>query len=118
MSGTEIVKKLDELLKDDKNFDTRAGLRFMTELVRDAFDYIKQQKDGEKEKTQVQNSIITRIGNVENGLNEFLELRKREQEKAETERTWWRRAFIAPVIILLINQIVEWGRLIAEAMAR
>lgn len=114
MSGKDIIRTIDELLKDDKNFDTRSGLRLMAELVRDAFDYIEGQRKNDQERTNVQNSIITRIGNVENGLNEFLELRKREHEKAETERIWWRRAFIAPVIILLLNQMFEWFKAFAE----
>jgi hypothetical protein len=114
MSGTDIVKKLDELLRDDKNIDTRSGLRLQMELVRDAFDYIELQKKNEQEKTSVQNSIMTRLGNVEGGLQQFLELRKKEQEKAETERAWWRRAFLAPVIILLINQMAEWIKAFAE----
>jgi len=116
MTGSDIVSTLDNLLADDKNFDTRAGLRLYAELVRDAFRYIEEQKRGEQEKTSVQMSMLTRITHVENGLNEFLELRRKEHEKAETERMWWRRAFIAPVIILLLNQVWEWARLFVEWM--
>lgn len=108
MSGADIVNKLDELLKDDKNFDTRAGLRFMTELVRDAFDYIEAQKKSDQDKTSTQNSILTRLSHVENGLNDFMKLRKAEQEKAEVERRTWRWAIFTPITGYVVIEILKW----------
>jgi hypothetical protein len=113
MSDT-VSKTLEKLLEDDRNFDTRAGLRLYAELVRDAFRYIEDQKKREGEKSQVQNSILTRIGVVETGLREFMELRKKEQERAETDREKWRWAIIGPMAFLMLNQIFEWVKAFAE----
>ena len=100
-----IADKIDELLKSDATFTTRAGVRFMTEVVRDAFAFIEQEKKHQQEVDDKQKSIETRVGNVENGLNEFLKLRKTEQERAEAERVRWRWAIITPTIGLLFTTL-------------
>lgn len=96
--SNRISDKIDKLLEDDRNFDTRAGLRLYAELVSDAFEYIEQQKTKDQ-------SILTRLTNVENGLHDFMELRRKEQEKAETERVRWRWAIITPTIGLFFTTL-------------
>jgi hypothetical protein len=103
-----IAEKIDELLADDSNFDTRTGLRFMTELVKSAFEYIEDEKKKQSDTDALQGSIITRITNVENGLNEFLKMRKAEQERNETERSKWRLAILSPTILLVVGELVKW----------
>ena len=105
MTGSDIISTLDNLLQDDKNMDTRAGLRLYAELVRDAFRYIESEKSKQEERTQVQNSIITRITHVENGLNDFLKMREKEQEKAQVERERWRWAILGPMIVIILNEL-------------
>ena len=108
MTGTQISQKIDELLRDDRNFDTRAGLRLYAELVRDAFNYIEEEKEQKESDNQARISILTRLTNVENGLNDFLTLRKKEQEKNETERQKWRWAFITPTAGLIVVEVARW----------
>ena len=100
-----IADKIDELLKSDATFTTRAGMRFMTEVVRDAFKFIEEEKQRNKEADEAQQSFITRLGNVETGLNDFLKLRAKEQERAETERVRWRWAIITPTIGLFFTML-------------
>ena len=114
MTGSDIIRTLDDLLKDDRNFDTRAGLRLYAELVRDAFRYIEEQKKNDLEKTSIQNSILTRISVVEMGLKEFLERREAEQKKAEEERSKWRWAIIAPMLVILLNNTWDWLKAFVE----
>lgn len=108
MTSSNIINKLDELLKDDRNFDTRAGLRFMAELVRDAFEFIEEEREKNVADADALKSFSTRIGHVENGLNDFLKMRAREQESAAAERTFYRRAVIGGIITILLGQIAQW----------
>ena len=103
-----MADKIDELLQSDATFSTRSGVRFLTEVIRDAFEYIEKEQQRNKETDQLQNSIVTRIGSVENGLNEFLKLRAKEQERAEAERTKWRWAIITPTIALIFAELARW----------
>jgi len=103
-----IADKIDELLKDDRTFSTRAGLRFMTEVVRDAFKFIEEEKIRQSAADEKNKSIDFRLTNVESALNTFLEMRKKEQEVNEAERSKWRLAILAPTILLVIGEIVKW----------
>lgn len=103
-----IADKIDELLKSDATFTTRAGMRFMTEVIRDAFQFIEDEKKRNKEADQAQSSILTRLTQVETGLNNFLKMRKIEQDKAEEERKWWRRAIFAPLIVMVLSELLQW----------
>lgn len=107
MTGS-IAEKIDELLKDDKTFTTRSGMRFLTELVKSAFEYIEKEKKLQSDTDVLQGSIVTRLANVENGLNDFLKMRKAEQEKAEDERKRWRLAILAPTVLLVVGELVKW----------
>jgi len=106
--GNSIADKIDNLLKEDVTFSTRSGVRFLTEVIRDAFEFIEQEKTRNASADLKQSSIEIRLGNVENGLNEFLKLRKAEQEKNETERTKWRWAIITPTIGLIFAELARW----------
>lgn len=108
MSSSSITNKLDDLLKSGEKFDTRSGLRFLLELVKDAFEYIETQKSTEIEKTQRLYSFETRIKNIEHGLDEWMKLRKTEQEKAEEERKWWRRTIMGALLVLTITELAKW----------
>jgi len=100
-----IADKIDELLQSDATFSTRTGMRFMTEVIRDAFEYIEGEKQRKEEADEVQRSLITRLKNVEDGLNDFIKLRTKEQERAETERVKWRWALITPTIGLFFTML-------------
>lgn len=102
-----IANKLDELLKDGTSFDTRAGLRFLLELVKDAFEYIEVQRNAERDKTQTLVSFDFRIKNMEQGLHEWMETRRNDQKKAEEERVWWRRLILGSVLTLLITDLFK-----------
>ncbi len=106
--GESIAEKLDQLLADDRNFDTRAGLRFMTELVRDAFRYIEAEKKRQEEACERDESIDKRVGTIETNLNDFLAMRAKEQEKNEAERNKWRWAIITPTLGLIIAEVARW----------
>src|SRR5919108_5677616 len=110
-----IVAKLDELLKDDRNFDTRAGLRFMGELVRDAFRYIEKlegERDAEKKlhnaTADQMRSFKMRIENIEKGLHDWMELRSLEKKEADEERRWWRRTIMGALLVLTITELAKW----------
>ena len=103
-----IAEALEKLLADDKNLDTRAGLRLYAELVKDAFKFIEANKTLDEDTKDNIVSIKTRLTNVENGLSDFMELRKKEQEKNESERSKWRWAIIAPTITLIVVEIAKW----------
>ena len=100
MSGADIIQKIDDLLESNQ-LDTRAGLYFMGQLVRDLFKYIEENKINDTAITDAVQSFKTRVGNVEVALNDFLKMRKTEQEKAEDERKFYRRA--------VIGGIITWG---------
>jgi hypothetical protein len=106
MTTTNIINTLDEMLKNDKTFDTRAGLRFMAELVKDAFEFIDEERSKNTLEIEKLNSYAFRIGNVETALNEFLTLRKREQDAAIDERKFYRRTVIGGIVMILIGQLI------------
>lgn len=108
MSARDITRKLDELLQDDANFSTRSGLRFMTELVKDAFEFIDTEIDNRKTITTQQEDIVHRLEGVEKQLTEFLQMRKEEQKKADAERTFYRRAVIGGIITIVISEGARW----------
>lgn len=103
-----IAEQLNKLLQDDANFSTRAGLRFMTELVKDAFEFIESEKARTKDEEGEHSKLEARITNIETKLDSFLKLRKEEQEKAEAERTRWRWAIITPTLGLVIVEAARW----------
>lgn len=100
-----IADKIDELLQSDATFSTRTGVRFMTEVIRDAYKYIEEEKKRNEDADKVQRSVNTRLTNVENGLNDFLKARRIEQERAEAERIKWRWALITPTIGLFFTML-------------
>ena len=103
-----IADALERLLADDKNLDTRAGLRLYAELVKDAFKFIEANKILDEDTKSNISNIKTRITLVENGLNEFMALRKKEQQKNEAERSKWRWAIITPTIGLIAVEVAKW----------
>lgn len=107
MTGPGIIQQLDQLLRSNQ-LDTRAGLHFMGELVKDAFTYIEEQRNRDVIDADTLKSFSVRIGNVENGLNEFLKRREQEQRDAADERKFYRRAVIGGLITLIISQIAQW----------
>ena len=96
-----VIEKLDELLKDDKNFSTRSGLRFMTSIMKEALIVIA-------EAAQDKSSINTRLQHVESALNEFLKKQEKKEVKAEEERSKWRWAIITPTIGMLLIELFRW----------
>lgn len=103
-----IADKLGEMLRDETSFDTRAGLRFMVELLQDAFEYIETEKKAHLVADETLRSFSTRIKNVEDGLFQFLENRKKEQERADDERKFYRRAVIGGIIAIVVSEIMRW----------
>ena len=103
-----ITSKIDELLKSDATFSTRSGVRFLTEVIRDAYKYIEKIETRDEADRAMQNSIVTRLTNVETGLNDFLILRRKEQEKNEIERSKWRWAIITPTLGVIVIEIARW----------
>jgi len=95
-----VIEKIDEMLEADQ-LTTRSGLRLMGEVLQEAMKVIT---DGGDEKQ----SIKTRLSNVENGLNDFMTMRKKEQEKAEAERIKWRWAIITPTIGVIVIEVAKW----------
>ena len=112
MSEQTVVDKIDELLKDDTNFETRSGLRFMTELLKDAFKYIDKANAVLETHSQDTIQLKDRVKGVEKTLDDFLEARAKEKEAEqkeadhqEAERTRWRWAIVGPSIALLIGEV-------------
>ena len=106
--SANIINKIDDLLKTDKNFDTRAGLRFLMEVIRDAFEYIEEKKVADQAVTTTLQVFERRIIGVENTLKAFLDRREVEQKKAEEERTFYRRAVFGGLISLILSQVASW----------
>lgn len=106
--SANIINKIDDLLKTDKNFDTRAGLRFMMEVIRDAFEYIEEKKTADQTTNTTLQLFERRIIGVEGTLKEFLERRETEQKKAEEERTFYRRAVLGGLLSLILSQLAQW----------
>lgn len=105
MTSESIIQKIDDmLLRGD--FDTRAGLSFMGELVKDAFRYINEQREAGESVSDVLASFEARIGNVEKGLKEWMDLRKEEAKKADEERKWWRRLILGTMFTLLLTNLI------------
>jgi hypothetical protein len=96
-----VIQKIDVILEDDSNFTTRMGLRFMTIIMREALTVIG-------EATDKQSNVDTRLKQVETTLEVFLADRKREKEQEETDRTKWRWAFVAPIIVIMLNELAKW----------
>jgi hypothetical protein len=107
MSGDDLIERLDNLLEADQ-IDTRAGLYFMGQLVRDLFKYIEQNKINDTNVTEAVHSFKTRVGNVETALNSFLKMRQAEQAKAEDERKFYRRAVIGGIITIILSEAARW----------
>src|SRR5262245_12627046 len=103
-----IAEKLDKMLEEDKDFTTRAGLRFMAELVRDAFRVLEKEKQRQETTDETQKSLETRITNIETTLNTFLAFRKAEQDKADDERKFYRRAVIGGLIAIALSELARW----------
>lgn len=102
-----IADQLDQMLKDDKTFSTRSGLRFMAELVRDAFEYIEKGKEQNKDEDDRLKRLEDRVNEIDKSLTTFLQTRSREQEQAEEARLRWRLATIAPIIVLVFTEILR-----------
>lgn len=100
-TADSVTEKIDEMLKDDKTFSTRQGVRFMTSILKDALIVIADSVVSNK-------SFDTRLGKVETSLNEFLAAQKDKTKRDEEERSKWRWAFIAPTIGLIIAEIFRW----------
>ena len=99
-----IVQKLDQMLNSNA-LDTRAGLQFMGELVKDAFIYIEKQSltlDNTKDQFE---ELDRRIKAVEQSLGAFLAARTEEQKEAKVERSRWRWAIITPTIGLFFTTL-------------
>jgi len=107
-NGSSIADKIDELLQSDATFSTRSGVRFLTEVIRDAFEFIEQEKTRNATADETQGTIKARLTNVENGLNEFLNLRKAEQVAAVDERKFYRRAVIGGIITIILSEAARW----------
>jgi hypothetical protein len=105
--STSIVDKIDQLLKDNA-FDTRAGLRFMGELVKDLFKFIDEERAKNKAEVDRLESFEFRLKNMETGLHDWMELRRKEADKADDERKFYRRAVLGGLISLILSQIVNW----------
>lgn len=103
--SNSIVKKIEEILEDDRNFSTRTGLRFTLEVVRDAFNFIDTEKEARAQNTQRLTGIEDRVEDIETKLNAFLNARKTEQDDAKDERKFYRRAVIGGIISILLMQI-------------
>lgn len=103
-----IAIKLDELLKNEIALDTRAGLRFLVELVRDAFEFIEGEKQLQEGADDKLRSFETRIHNIENGLHEWMEIRRREKDQADDERKFYRRAVIGGIIAIILSELARW----------
>ena len=103
-----IADKIDDLLKSDVTFSTRSGVRFLTEVIRDAFEFIEQEQIRNTTADEMQNTIKNRLTNVETGLNEFLTIRKNEQLAAADERKFYRRAVIGGIIAIILSEAARW----------
>ena len=102
MSNTAeaVIEKIDEMLQADQ-ITTRSGLRLMGEVLQEAMKVIGDAGEHNQ-------SIKVRLTNVENGLNEFMIMRKKEQEKNEGERVKWRWVIITPTIGVIVIEVAKW----------
>lgn len=107
MNGISLLNKLDEMLKRDE-FDTRAGLYFMGELVKDAIQYIEDRRANDRAAETTLGTFESRVRGVENKLDQFLQRRDEEQKSAADERKFYRRAVIGGIITILLSQVAQW----------
>lgn len=105
--SNSVAEKIDELLKGDKTFSTRTGMTFLTQLVRDAFKYIESEERTNGEVSKRLDALEERNDNFQKTFNAFLDARKIEQEKAEEDRKWWRRAMLTPILGILVTEIIR-----------
>jgi hypothetical protein len=105
---SSITTKIEQILADDRNFSTRTGLRFTLELLRDSFAFIESEKERTKQEADKTKTLESRIGHVETTLNKFLDSRRIEQDKAEDERKFYRRAVIGGIISILLLQAATY----------
>ena len=96
-----VIERIDEMLADDKTFNTRTGLRFMTSVMREAMNVIA-------EVSQSRVTTTSRLGNLENTINGFLEAQKAKNEKDEAERTKWRWALLGPTLAFAVLELIKW----------
>jgi hypothetical protein len=102
-----MIEKIDQLLKEN-TFDTRAGLRFMGELVKDLFKFIDEEREKHRRDTEALSSFEYRLKSMETGLHEWMELRTAEKKEAADERKFYRRAVIGGLITIILSQIAQW----------
>jgi len=95
-----VVEKLDVLLSDDKNFTTRAGLRFMTTVMRDALVAIGDITDKNE-------NIDNRLAEIDKAFLAFMKQQTKKEEQASEERKKWRWVIITPTIAILIAEIAR-----------
>lgn len=100
-TADSVTTKIDEMLKDDKNFSTRQGVRFMTSIIRDALIVIAESATQNR-------SFEDRLEKVEALINNFLNAQKEKQKKDDEERSKWRWAFLAPTIALIVAEVFRW----------
>lgn len=100
-TAESVTERIDEMLKDDKNFSTRHGLRFMTGVMKEALMVIAETA-AEKQK------IGERLTSLEASLTAFLKTQSDKEKKAEDERNKWRWAIIAPTLALLVTELVRF----------
>lgn len=107
MTGTGIVSKIDELLRTNA-FDTRAGLQFMGELVKDAFTFIDEQRRKNQNDTETLEGFDFRLKNMEKGLSDWMTQRSNEKREADDERKFYRRAVIGGIIAISLSELARW----------
>lgn len=107
-TADSVTIKIDEMLKDDKNFSTRQGVRFMTSILRDALIVIAESSINN-------NSLDKRLQDVESVLKQFIssqekrDIQDKEKERInQDERNKWRWAILAPTITLILAEIFRW----------
>lgn len=100
-TAESVIEKLDEMLKEDKNFSTRQGARLMNSVYKEGLTVIAEVATN-------QEAFDERLKSMENSLNTFLSAQKDKQKKDEEERTKWRWALITPTIGLIVAELFRW----------
>jgi hypothetical protein len=100
-TADSVTERIDEMLKDDKNFSTRHGLRFMTGVMKEALMVIAETA-AEKQK------IGERLSSLEASLTTFLKTQGDKEKRAEDERNKWRWAIISPTLVLILAELFRW----------
>ena len=106
----EVLNEIDEALEED-NLETRQGVKFTLKVLRAAMKEIAEAHTARM-------STITRLGNVENGLNQFLQAQEKKEKSANEERQRWRWAILGPVIIISLNEVLSLIKSFFEWMSR